>query len=550
MGFKFDDDDDELSLDIGGDTAKTQKPAPLPPKVKAEEETEKPSSRPSIPVKPANVTPTADVLKDLPRPGKTVSDPKEKDDELSSLLEEPVKPKITPPAPAPRVVLDETPIIEEPVVEEPVSTLNVQPISSTPTSRRYSASALEEPLNLESQSILSREETSSTLVKSGGKPFSGARRKVMQIRIIAGAVASFLIFSGVYSFLPKPGFDSDVNSQSLAVTNSNKYESIKQASEAHALKLMTDLLNRPNYTSEMTLKDRLSTYIPQAQTTSILTSFALNTYQISGVKDRSVGYFYQTVINGPVVENQEVISAAKIERVDLDKNGSLESYVYPIKISAYITYSTDPIEKAGAKLNPLPMMGSKWVYYTVPVVYNYEKKTAYLYGYPAVTGAPSTEDYADYNDILSEPIWEIGDEELNASAGFKEQVKTFITLWVAQEPKTNLAGLEISLKNMLSKETDPLSPLYPTIRIAQGLNGAYELDPEASIIYDVEGLPEDTEATPETLRRLMVTVTLADNTTEDVDGITRPTIKQQYIISFVENANTWFFIDIKPRFTE
>lgn len=562
MGFKFDNDDDELSLDIGGDTAKTQSPAPLPPAAKEQEQEPKPKI--GIPSKPKPVNPTSDILKDLPRPGQTVSKPsaKEEDNELTSLLKEPPAPAPVRATPLQQKVAE--PYMEEPEVEEPQSTLLVEPpVAKNSQPRRYSASALEEPLHLESASILTRQETENTLVKGKGKPFSGARKKVMQIRVAATGLAVFLIASGIYSFLPDPGFVADTNAQVLALDNGNQYESIRTASESYATRLMTDLLNRPSYEVESSLSDRLKVYVNENQVPTLLTSFQLNSYEMGpGLESRDNGKFYQTVISGPFVDNQEVVNIANLERIDTDNDGYKESFIYPIRISAYIKYSTAADEAKLAK-TVLPGSISRWVNYVVPVIHNYKNKSTFLYGYPSIVGNTPMNNFSNYKDKYLASPWADTDDDLGSSPEFKTQVVAFLNEWANQSPVGNVTEVESSLKNLLtlSTVTDVTSPLYPTYRIAQGLNKAYKVgetsnlgtslsEPTPAVAFDVEALPQDAEVTETTIRRVLVTVEWVDNTFASEDTLITPTtIKQQYIITFV-GISKWAFIDIKPRFAQ
>lgn len=567
MGFKFDEDDDELSLDVGGDTAKTQRPAPLPPQPKKQEEDEAP--RASIPTKPAKVEPTSDVLKNLPQPGQSVSNPAQDDSGLSSLLEPqlPQQPPVVQQPPAQPVYQEpiQQQVYTEPVYEtydedeeyeEQQSTLNVAPVPVSNKSRRYDANNEQPVEELASRNVLTEEESKTTLFKSKGTPFSGARKKVIRIRVIFGLVVGFLIFAGIFSFLPKPGFTSDITAQSLAVTNGNKYDSIRQAAESHALKLMTNLLHRPNYDFEKSLADRLDGYVNSEQIVQLLSAFELPGYEIETFEERTYGRYYQTIVTGPFVENQEVITTERITRLDTDNNGTNESYIYTIRISAFVSYSTDKAEAKAAVTKPVQPMPPKWVYYIVPVVYNSETKTVHLYDMPTITNAPAVDDYTIYKELGKEDPFESEDKDLGNNSQFRTAVRGFFAEWALQGPVTNVTNVRDVLKNMLSLNviTDKTSPLYPKYRIARGLGGAYRLnDVEGAepIKLTVEAVPEDqiedlTETTP---RRMIVRVEWIDNNIPGGESYIRPVIVQEYVVTFM-GTTRWYFIDIRAKYTE
>jgi hypothetical protein len=540
MGFKFDDDDNELSLDIGGDTAKTQKPAPLPPTVVANEEVAE--DKPSIPTKPKTVESNAEVLKNLPRPGQAVSKPNKEDDDLTSLLDD--SEEEAPKANRVEALVEAEEVVAQPEAE---STLNVTP--PVVSSGRRKVVPIEEPIAFDSQAILTIEETNETLVKSKSNPFAGARKKVMQIRIAAAVVALFLILSGVWSFVPKAGFSGDENAQQLSIDNGNQYESIRQASESYALKLMTDLINRPDPSYEKTLGERLVTYMSDAQAQTLTSNFRLNSYPTVGNAD---GKLYQKVLNGPFVDNQELVKIANLSRIDTDNDGYNESFIYPIRVAAFVQYVTDPTEAKSAG-DGVPTLSSRWVYYVVPVIHNYKNKSTFLYGYPSVAGALPIDNFKDY-EKGSESPWSSTDKELSQNGLLKTAVIDFLTAWAAQTPQSDVANVSNSLLNLLSPSTDKSSPLYPTYRVAQGLSGAYSLKPSGKegeppfITVDIEGLPESEVPTAETIRKAVVTVEWKDNILGASAG-TPSYITQQYIITFI-GVEKWYFIDIKPRYSE
>jgi hypothetical protein len=544
MGFKFDEDDNELSLDIGGDIAKTPTPTPLPPKQKSEEAEAPPQvfTKPSIPTQPKPVEATSDVLKGLPRPGQTVSKPagKPKEDDLNALLKEPS-------TPTPQPTVKE---VETSYEAKPQSTLMATPLEKKEPVKTV---PIEEPFKVDSDVILTREEFNGTFVKSKGNPFSGARKKVMQVRIAAGLVATLLMVAGIFSFLPKGGFTSDVAAQVLALNNGNQYESIRQASESLALKTMTDLINVPDYSTLRSQKDRMSSYLDSDTVISLTNNFKLNTYPIKPSAIRDTGYFYQKVLNGPYVDNQEVIDIGSLQRLDLNNDGYKESFIYPIRIAAYVQYVTDDANEKRFATATVPALSAKWVYYVVPVLHNYKTKATFIYGLPSVAAALPTDDASAVNASFKSP-WDASDPNLTTlNIPFKTTFAQFFTAWAKQDSVSSLSNIAHNnpdLQNLLST-TDTTSPLYPTYRIAQGLQDRYVLSDIKEI--DVQALPDKTTATDSTIRNALVTVTWKDNT---IQGISNPnsklvpsTITQQYLVEFIGVAK-WYFIDVKPRFAE
>lgn len=540
MGFKFDDEDDELSLKLGDESVKQQVPAPLPKKA---------------------IKPNSEVLNKLPRPGQTAAvsetQPAETESPKPATIPTsavkaskglPVAPKAMPASPekpslpkkkvevpSEEVVIEVPEIIEEaeevtytpePKIATPIEStlLNVETLDTS----RYAPATPEEIF--QSNVVMTPEETESTFKKKS--PFEGDRKKILQIRIIAGSVAGLIMIAGVWSFIPKAGFKDDVNSINAAISYTNKYDSIRMASEAYALRFATDFLNRTE-TTEQYRVETMSTYMDSATLGKV--DFALAS--LPSNSNRNGAKIYQRISSGPYVYNVNNIDAASIQAQRID---GTNGFITSVLVSAYVTPYVDPNE-AATVAGGIPDLQPKWVYLSIPVMHNYETKQTSVYGYPSFVAPEITTGLDKLTKPYDEAEWGAGDPVLSKDSVLNSQFENFLEEWSKQSPNQAVSS---DLKALLSSDANS--------RAKKGLAGSYVKADGQEIVYNVNVKPlgKDVKATESTLREALVTVKWSDNIDFISAGATPSTYVQQYIIYFKGTTNKWEIQDIKPRFAE
>lgn len=542
MSFKFDDDDDELRLDLGKDAPKTQTPAPLPKTVK----------------------PTKDALSKLPSPGQAAGKPvlpaqpkseqappprKQEAPKIPSSPNKSVKPEAVEtvlPSPTPVKIIKEEPEAVEyvddsyeeealPSYEEKVIHVEQketpQPVLNTATrkTRRRESYIKNGEFVPESINILSEEETNSTFKKKS--PFDGDRKRVMQIRVVATTVAVLLMAAGIYSFIPKPGFKDDISSINAAISFSNKYDAIRTTSEAYALRFTTDFLNRTEV-SEPTRQALMQNYMDPKALSPV--DFTLTKIKASTSKDVNV---YMRPIGGPYVYSISNIDAAKIQSQRIDSgNGFIYSIVTSTYVQPYISSSDSKYFTEG-----LPPMDAKWVYLSVPVMYNYDTKQTTLYGFPSFYSPEKISGLDKFANVFTDADWPQGDEALSSNSVLKAQLETFLTEWAKQSPNSAVSS---SLTAVLSSDA--------TARAKAGLGGAYVASKDGKIISEVnvKPMPQDVKADATTLREALVTVKWVDNMPNATPQYIPAVYTQQYMIYFKGSGDKWQIQDIKARYAE
>lgn len=407
MGFKFDDEDDELSLDLGKDAAKTQNPAPLPKTVKPTGESLSKLPKPGQKAQPKSVESPAQKT-GLPKQASTANKPvapkiPSKPTNLTTPVEEvqiePVVKTVKPVAKPvtkniepvlEQVSFDDSSIddmyeeesipsyYEEPVYPEPTAVTNQKPQPELNRSSRrtrsrktYVENGVFQP---ESENILTTQETNSTFKKKS--PFDGDRKRIMRIRVAATSVVVVLMAAGIYSFIPKPGFKDDVSQINAAITYANKYDAIKTATENYALRFTTDFLNRTEVT-ENTRQQTMQTYMDLKTISAV--DFTLNKVPAQG-EPNGVN-IYMKILSGPYIYSINNIDAAKIQSQRINEgNGYIYSIVTATYVQPYIASSDFGL--FGADAAPLELT-PKWVYLSVPVMHDYETKQTTIYGFPS-----------------------------------------------------------------------------------------------------------------------------------------------------------------------
>lgn len=540
MSFKFDDDDNELELKLGDGSIKQPVPAPLPKKA---------------------IKPNGEVLNKLPRPGQsTTPKPEEAEEPKLPAPKVPAKPKVeTPPtlpktpskpaSPEPETVEQETvqqpsePILEpsasipeeipahvEPVTPEPA----YEPRQSTLTSpdvinpKRYENTPVEEVF--QSNVILTPAETASTFKKKN--PFDGDRKKILRIRIIAGCVAGLVMLAGVWSFVPKAAFKDDTASVNAALTFTAKYDSIRMASEAYALRFATDFLDRTE-TTEQYRKETMATYMSPETLGKV--DFSLGSVPSS--KSRDGATIYQQITSGPYVYNVNNITAEAIQAQRVD---GYDGFVLSILVSAYVTPFISQSDISSVN-GIVPELKPKWVYLSIPVVHNFETKQTTLYGYPSFVTPETTKGLDNYSKPYEDADWGSGDSALSENSVLVAQLETYLSEWAKQSPNDKVSS---NLKALLSSDATP--------RSQQGLAGAYTNVNGSKIVYNVNVKPlgKDVKADASTKREALVTVKWTDNNNNSDANAKQSVYVQQYLIYFKGSSDKWQIIDIKPRYAE
>lgn len=545
MGFKFDDNDDSLSLDLGKDSPKVQDPAPLPkiqPKKEALGKLPKPgqsapaktslpktavpstASAPKIPSKPSVTKPveTEDIVKPVPKPVKKVEKPEEVT--VEELIDDTYE-------------SEELTFVDEPLVyeEEEVTTKEPQPILNTQQGRRTRQRQTYVQGNEfvpESEHVLSQAEASKTIKKSS--PFEGDRKRIMQIRFIATVVVVLLMAAGVYSFIPKPGFKDDVSQINAAISYANKYDAIQTVSENYALRFTTDFLNRTEYTEPLRV-DTMKTYM-DFKTISAVDFNLTNLPATQTGKPQGVN-IYMKLVSGPFIYSINNIDASKIQAQRIE-NGN--GYIYSIVTSAYVQpyIAQDDLKYVSTAIELTP----QWVYLSIPVMHNYLTKQTTLYGFPTFVTPEKTSGLDAFSGPLTEADWKQSDDTLSNNSVLEAQLEAFMVAWAKQSPNEKL---DPALQAVLSKSA--------TERTKVGLSGKYTSADKEQIIYNVnvKPLPEGDEPTASTKREALVTVKWVDaQTASSATAVVPAVYTQQYLIDFQGAGDKWQVIDIKPRFAE
>lgn len=552
-GFKFDDSDDELSLDLGNDAPKTQNPAPLPKTVKPTGDSlsklPKPGQNaPATPEKPAtlpkkansNVTPKA------PAP-KIPSQPAQPVENVPTASVKKVAKPVVKPEPVEELIVDdmygeeEIPsYYEEPIPAEIPSPSVPKPVAEPPQlnrgtqrrTRRRETYVQDGSFQPESENILSTAEANSTFKKQS--PFDGERKRVMRIRVVASTVAVLLMAAGIYSFIPKPGFKDDVSQINAAITYANKYDAIKTSSENYALRFTTDFLNRTEV-SESTHRTTMQTYMDAK--TLALVDFSLTSIPTAG-QPNGISV-YMKPIGGPYIYSINNIDAAKIQSQRINEGNG---YVYSIVTATYVQPYISPNDakyfgEGGAPVDLQP----KWVYLSVPVMHDYATKQTTLYGFPSFYTPEKTAGLDKFYAPYEEAEWPQKDEKLSGDKVLTAQLESFLAEWSKQSPNQKVSP---ALQALLADTA--------TDRTKTGLAGAYTNAEGQKIIYavNVKPMPEGKEAKADTVRTALVTVKWIDAQQNKIDKYVPATYTQQYLIDFKGSGDKWQILDIRARFAE
>lgn len=229
-GFKFDKNNEELDLSLGSDDALgSQKAAPKQNKTQLPKPSiQQPSNsakkepvKPTIPVaKPATQKPVqqpAATPKTLPqKPGAKPVPLKAqpatnlpKDLPASSALEPNSEP--APSSPSNFITPQEETIVSpEPVIQPTLAPPIVPPLpnNSPEYSEPYTPNINQAPQSPIIPNSKKQQSKTKTTRKKANNPFTGNRKIVLGIRIVAGVVASVIVFAGLNSILFPPNFPS------------------------------------------------------------------------------------------------------------------------------------------------------------------------------------------------------------------------------------------------------------------------------------------------------------------------------------------------------
>jgi len=517
MGFKFEDDNDEITLSGSAEKPSNKEAPPLP--------------------KPGK----------LPIPGKPKIKPTVKEETTE-------KPKVTPPKPISRA---ETEITEEyieveysrPYEEEPEGIKTPLAAKSKPTV--FDENFGEEKPNPEAINanyfFAEKEPSPVKFIR----PEEAKRRKefTKQITIIRASVVTavaIILVAGIASFIPRPTFSESPKEVNYAITESNRYTAAATAVENYALQFVHDFMDRTE-NAEPERRDLMIKYLSPTAYSAInndLPSISNNSGQNVQV--------YQRITSGPYIYRTENITTEAINAQSAEAGGYLSSFIIRVQVQKYVTgadftvtrpiLDSDGVETGEFEtVTETPTFEKEWVYISVPVVYSRTENEITLYGYPAFVAEPKTENLEDYELPFKNADWTRADDALMSSQVLKAQLESFMVAWSEQNPNLAVTG---ELAATLAQDA--------TVRAKEGLNSKFVAPPETGEIvqrYSVEALPADYEPTGRETRKALLNVTWASAL--DVEQETIVPYRQQYIVSFRGNdADGYKIIDIKTRYAE
>jgi hypothetical protein len=538
MGFTFDEEDDDLSLGTpkrpqpstatpseqpSADAPNAEpNPAPIPePDVMQEE------IKPSIPLAPV-IKPSIQVtetISKLPRPGQQQgqnASTAPQGESLKSLLKD-----------------------------------DIIPAEASNDSKADST----EPETLKKKPIIKKGRLPRESKKERSEnpsPFAGGRKKVLQIRVAFFSVLAIVAISGLYSFFPKTSFSEDLTSRQVAISDSNKYDSIRTNMEAYTLRFVTDVMERSKAT-EPQFNDTLAYYMGENAL------YGRNMFSLSKINSASNEYkrqtpIYQSIISGPYVIDHGIIDPANIYTFrnralsTLGAEFVADSYMMSVKVAVYVRYYVDPRDEAD--LDPelgftKPELRNKWVYISVPIIHNFKTKETMVYGYPSFISPEITQNFGNkYKDILDGlPDWQILDELTSSNTALITTLENFFDQWAAENPND---GSNSDGQPIISNQLRLLLTPDATVQAKNGLGDTFIRDPDYRLKVSVEGFPKDAMAdvNSSTTRKALVSITWTDNYADSSMFAEKSKYQQQYIVYFRGFGSDWKVYDIKPRFSE
>lgn len=504
MGFKFEDDDDEITL-----SGSNEKPG-----LKKDEE------KPKIPIPDAVKIPQIKPPEDKPAPEKT----------------------------APSRPTQSKTGNSEPIHNGVSTPTNYQPAMPATKNRSPKNNTNTQPEPIKAEHFFAEKEPSPVKFI---RPEEAKRRKefTKQIMIIRASVitaVAIIFVAGVSSFIPRPSFSEQPSEVNYALTETNRYQAAATAAENYSLEFVNDFMTRTVET-EPERKNLMSRYLSPRAYSAVNTD--LPTIENNSGKNITV---YQKVTSGPYIYRIENIDTNFINRQSSEAGGYLANFVVRVQIQKYVTdadfTTTRPVldsngEETGEfeTVTETPSFTKEWVHMSVPVVYSRTKNEITLYGYPSFVAEPKNENLDNYDFPFQNADWSREDRDTASSNVLKAQIEAFMVAWANQNPNVDPSG---ELASTLSQDA--------TQRTKEGLNGKYTANPETGTIvrnFSVEAFPADYEPTGTETRKALLNVNWVSTT--DVEQGTLTVYKQQYLIQFRgTDADGYKIIDIKPRYAE
>lgn len=539
MGFKFDEDNDEIVL--SGSTESVSAPIP------AQSEKVLPTSPKKKPVKEPKLPKAVDGYTAPAGPTATIQPP------------QPVAPAAAPKT-APEPTRDLTPIYPAQPVVPVQSVVKAEQYYYTPPT----ASPLPEQQNnkftisekpLEQNGIQAniffseKEETKKFKFKrpDDAKKTKDVKKQVQFVRAGMFTIIALLLVGTVSNFIPKAGFVDDPQARNLALTNSLEAGNAVSASESYALQFVHDFMNRTEEL-EPERRNQMLRYVSPAALANVDTT--LPTIKNNSNRDVTV---YQKVTSGPYIYKTENSDAAKLLQQNSTVKAFLATHIIRVEIQKYVTSSDFTVttvvfdEETGEErtetVNSQPQFEKEWLYISVPIIHTPSSNEVTLYGFPTFVSEPKNENFSRFEEPFKGPDWTRDDKELGSSRVLAAQLEAFMLAWSKQNPNISPTG---ELTALLSPDS--------TRRAKEGLNGRLTVNPESGALvrkFVVEGLSNEEQEvlTGNEIRRALVDVEWV--TATDIKQETVTVYRQQYIVYFRGNDSASYkIVDIKTRYSQ
>lgn len=537
MGFKFDEDNDEIVL--SGSTESVSTPIPAQPE------------------KTIPTSPKKKIVKE-PKLPKAVEKP------ATSGATKPVQPA-QPIAPQPVLPVQQTPIVEpvstyyppeiptptyqqpEPQAyyPEPQKTIYPeQPKTFTPSGITVEQSGMQANIFFEE-----KEEAKTFKFKrpDNAQKTKDVKKQVQFVRASVLITVVLLVIGTVSSFIPKAGFVDDPQARNLALTNSLEAGNAVSASESYALQFVNDFMHRTEEL-EPGRRDQILRYISPTALVNIDTK--LPTIKNNSNRDATV---YQRVTSGPYIYKTENSDATKLFQQNSTVRAFLATHIIRVEVQKYVTSSDFTVttvifdEETGEERTEVvtsqPEFEKEWLYISVPIIHTPSTNEVTLYGYPTFVSEPKNENLTKFEEPFKGPDWTKEDRDLGSSRVLAAQMEAFMSAWSKQNPNISPTG-----------ELTALLATDATSRAKEGLNAKFTVNPETGVLvrkFAVEGLSNEQQeiATGNELRRALVDIEWV--TATDLKQGTVTVYRQQYLVSFRGNDSASYkIVDIKTRYSQ
>ena len=566
MGFKFDDDDDEIVLSGSKETVS----APIPPQPEKTSGRKKPVKEPKIPA--AAVAPKPVQPKPVEEPATTPPPPPPVQEPAAV----PITPPITPPVAPPTVLQPEQHPQQQYVPPTPqtydTGMYQPQPYQNYPQQNLQNQQYQPQPLPTQTP-ILNpnngfvpptieedtsgvqaniffepKEEKKSRFARPANTDKTTAVKK--QVQFVRGAIILtivLLVIGTVSSFIPRPGFTDDPTARNLALTQSLEARNAISASESYVLQFTQDYLNRTEEL-EPERRTQMLRYLTPNAFSSV--EFRLPTIRNNSNREVTV---YQKITDGPYIFKTENINSAQVFRQNSEVRAFLMNHIVRVQVQKYVTSSDFTVtnvffdeitgEEKTETISAQPTFDKEWLYLSVPIIYSPSTNEVTLYGFPAFVASPKHENLNRFDAPFQGADWQRSDRDLGNSRVLAAQMEAFMVAWSKQNPNISPTG---ELAALLSTDA--------TNRAKEGLNGSVVANPENGNIVrkiDVEALTEAQlqNATGNEIRKALIDVEWV--TTQDLQQQTVTPYKQQYIVFFRGNDTASYkIVDIRTRYAQ